>query len=136
VAAGWWAGREAGRRDGNASLAVVSRKKPSLGCSERRDVTAGGKRISCPVSGGPGRESEPASRERGEQIGYLAKALVFTCLSFRLGTTRPLPARTLAQMRNEVDIAAWTTDLLAASQTAFPAGARVGESRPDSSPGR
>jgi len=39
-------------------------------------------------------------------------------------------------MRNEVDIAAWTTDLLAASQTAFPAGARVGESRPDSSPGR
>jgi len=82
VAAGWWAGREAGRRDGNASLAVVSRKKPSLGCSERRDVTAGGKRISCPVSGGPGRESESASREGGEQTGCLAKPLVFSGLTF------------------------------------------------------
>ena len=136
MAAGWWAGREAGRRDGNASLAVVSRKKPTLGCSERRGVTAGGKRISCPVSGGPGRESEPASREGGEQTGYRAKPLVFSGLNFRLGTTRPLPARALAQMRNEVDIAARVPDLQAACHTVFPAGALVGASRPDSSPRR
>src|SRR2546425_8269531 len=130
VAGGRWAGREAGRRDGSASLAVVSRKKPTLGCSERRGVTAGGRRISCPVSGGPGRESEPASREGGEQTGYRAKPLVFNGLTFRRGTTRPLPARTLAQMRNEMDIAARTPDVPAGSQTAFPAGTRVGESRP------